>query len=230
MDPLMNQYLFSKNDENLCNGGSGTTGYTRPLNLKKFKVPSRVSPKEQAPSVAMVQSGQTKEILGNHCSLSGSFGKRPGYTIDDDELDDIWGTEGSKTYVQKQHYSDATENEENLHQSLSLKRRRDIWNDYPYTEETPASDSHRQDDDGYKYDHHFELASSQQCGNERGCLSSQEYDDNYFGVKTESCDEGIRNDLSEPTFERLHSSRPTTASLANDKGGKVNIWGDSDSD
>ena len=87
----------AKNNENSCNSSSNNrgAGCMQPPLLKKFKVPSRIAPREPMPS-GDAQSGTNTGHGGGYSSSSssssggggggGAFGKEMAYTIEDDNL------------------------------------------------------------------------------------------------------------------------------------------------
>lgn len=83
--------------------------YKPPLKLPKFVPPSTVTPRIQAPqphSIANHMQGNSTAIYGNtsRSSSSGAAQRMTGaYAVANDELDDIWGTQGTSNDSKTQH-------------------------------------------------------------------------------------------------------------------------------
>ena len=229
----------AKNDENSCNGGSGNkvAGYMQPPKLKKFKVPSQVVHREPTPASAEIQSGGAdKGIRQSNVITGGSFGRRSAYKVDEDELDDIWGTSGANS----EHHTDVTTNADK--DTHLVKRRRDIWGEYSDIEETDAGDKHEQTMNySYKYCHDdYEYEDSVHMTSERqgNYNNLNEYgDDNHSNAGGTEPATGIVNSrgatVSPSSMISANYADNTSALLKTNEANetnKVNIWGDSDSD
>ena len=208
----------AKNNENSCNSSSDNrgTGYMQPPLLKKFKVPSRIAPREPMPS-GDSQSGTNTGHGGSNSSSSGgggggAFGKRSAYTIEDDELDDIWGTERQGSGLKRERNDDDDDDDDNDAKNINedshphiTKKRQDIWNESSDDEENSAESR-----DGYT----------------KGYSYGYDYGHDAYERKTSPQPNVVSVNCTSTSAEVT----TTTTSSSSSSTAPVNIWGDSDSD
>ena len=202
----------AKNNENSCNSSSNNrgAGCMQPPLLKKFKVPSRIAPREPMPS-GDSQSGTNTGHGGSNSSSSGgggggAFGKRSAYTIEDDELDDIWGTKRQGSEVKRELNDDDDNDAKNINEDSHphiTKKRQDIWNESLDDEENSAESI-----DGYI----------------KGYSYGYDYGHDAYERKTSPQPNVVSVNCTSASAEGTTTTTTTTATVP------VNIWGDSDSD